>query len=240
MKNNQYIITFIWMYKDLKLNALQAAVFGLIYGFCQDGKSSYNGSLSYLQDLLQISKPTAQSALKKLTDKQLIKRHDFKNGVKYYLGQAYYNYINLGPINNASGKEILPVSGKEILPVSGKETLPSGKEILPVSGKETLPNNKEYNKLDNKNNNKGVFVSDELTAYEVLKKEKQIGLNQALVKYGKLIDDFDAFIVIFNNKCIIEKLDWEPQILLSRFITLAQNWKSKKNNESGYSLNLVS
>lgn len=71
MKDNNYITVLGWMTK-LKLSPNELLVFAMIYGFTQDEKTKYTGSSKYICDILNISKNTARSILKKLCEKEYI------------------------------------------------------------------------------------------------------------------------------------------------------------------------
>ncbi len=130
VKDDNYFLVSGWMLNRLNLKGVALQVFSIVYGFSQDGESCFTGSLQYLSDFTNASKPTIIKALKELVEKgYLIKIENEMNGVKFNKYKA-----NLLVVKNLNG------SGKETLPGGSKETLLGG-------GKETLPNNKD---LDNK------------------------------------------------------------------------------------------
>lgn len=94
MRNNNYITGCGWMFNDLGLKGNDAWIFALIYGFAQDGKSEFEGSLSYIEDTLNLSRNTVIKILEKLQTKNLInKRQIIKNKVlynNYSLGSAFF------------------------------------------------------------------------------------------------------------------------------------------------------
>lgn len=61
-----------WMLNRLQLKGTELQVFAIIYGFSQDGESTFSGSISYLCDWVGASKPTIIKALKDLVEKQFI------------------------------------------------------------------------------------------------------------------------------------------------------------------------
>lgn len=71
MKDNNYITILGWMTK-LSLSPNELLVFAIVYGFTQDGKTKYTGSSTYICDVLNISKNTSRSILKKLCEKDLL------------------------------------------------------------------------------------------------------------------------------------------------------------------------
>lgn len=63
-----------FMIHDLNLNGNQLLIYSLIYGFSQDGKSWYNGSLRFISAALKIDKVTTVRNLKLLEDSELIEK----------------------------------------------------------------------------------------------------------------------------------------------------------------------
>ena len=63
------------MVEELDLNSNNLLVFALIYGFNQDEESEFTGSLNYICNWLNCSKPTASKALNDLVEKQLLIKH---------------------------------------------------------------------------------------------------------------------------------------------------------------------
>lgn len=115
MKDHNYILVSGWMVKVLKLSGNELLTFALIYGFCQDESSKFTGSLSYIMDWLNCSKPTVIKALKGLIEKNLIlKESESKNGVTF---NSYT--INLLVVKK------LYFDSKESLLNGSKETLPN-------------------------------------------------------------------------------------------------------------------
>lgn len=63
-----------WMY-DIGCSDLREIVaYAVVYGFSQDGESKFQGSLTYIMQLLKCSKHTAIDTLKSLESKGLIKK----------------------------------------------------------------------------------------------------------------------------------------------------------------------
>ena len=123
-----------WMLNRLKLKGTPLEVFAIIYGFSQDGESSFTGSLQYLSDFTNTSKPTVIKALKELVEKgYLLKEEKEINGVKFNKYKA-----NLQVVKKFNW--------------GSKETLLGG-------SKETLPNNKDIN---NNINNNIIYIVDYL------------------------------------------------------------------------------
>lgn len=76
MAEGNYITIQGWMRDDLGLTGSALMVYAIIYGFSQDGESSYVGGLRYVQEWCGCSANTARKILKELTDAGLISRED--------------------------------------------------------------------------------------------------------------------------------------------------------------------
>ena len=111
-----------WMLNRLKLKGIALNVYAIIYGFSQDGESSFNGSRQYLCDFTGATKPTIDRALSELREMNLlIKTSKRINDV----------------IHNEYRANLEALKGF----TTGKETLPPDKNSLQGGSKETLPNN---------------------------------------------------------------------------------------------------
>ena len=135
IRDENYFQISGWMLNRLGLKGVALQVFAIIYGFSQNGESEFTGSLQYLMNFTNASKPTIIKALKSLVEMGYILRSEnFINGVQF----------NTYKVNLQVVKKLYSI-GKETLP-------PPSKETLLTTSKETLPNNKT---LDNKSlNNK--------------------------------------------------------------------------------------
>lgn len=123
MDNDNYVVIQGWMCNELDLSGNELLIFAMIYGFSQDGESSFNGSRTYIANTFNISKPTVDKSLKSLIDKGLIeKTTKIINGVKL-------------------NRYKVPVVVVKNLYRGSKEILPPSKEILLDGGKESLHNN---------------------------------------------------------------------------------------------------
>lgn len=132
VKDDNFFLVSGWMLNRLNLKGVALQVFSIIYGFSQDGESFFTGSLQYLSDFTNASKPTIIKALKELVDKGYILKYENEmNGVKFNKYKA-----NLLVVKNLNG--------------GSQETLPGGSQIsLPKGSKETLPNNIVFDNKDN-------------------------------------------------------------------------------------------
>ena len=111
-----------WMLNRLKLKGIALNVYAIIYGFSQDGESSFNGSRQYLCDFTGATKPTIDKALSELREMNLIIKTSKR--------------IN-DVIHNEYKANLEALKGF----TTCKETLPPDKNSLQGGSKETLPNN---------------------------------------------------------------------------------------------------
>ena len=83
MKNDNYITILGWMVNELQLSGNELVLYALIYGFSQDGKSKFKGAMKYLADSLGISKQSVLELLKKLVERNYVKKYEIgKSGNK--------------------------------------------------------------------------------------------------------------------------------------------------------------
>lgn len=101
VKQDTYIQLSAFMVNDLELKGNELIVYGLIYGFSQDGFSWFSGSQSYIASWLGgASRTTVDSCLRKLVSKGLLKKRDrVENGVKFCDYQAIIPKLDRVPKN---------------------------------------------------------------------------------------------------------------------------------------------
>lgn len=134
IKNN-YIVIQGWMVTELNLSGNDLLVFALINGFSQDGESEFTGSIKYVCDWLNCSRPTAIKALQNLSEKNLLIKQ-----IAYYNNVQFNRYkVNLQVVKNINR--------------GSKESLQGGKETLEGGSKEPLHNKDILYKDNNKDNN---------------------------------------------------------------------------------------
>ena len=139
LKDHNYIVIQGWMCTELKGNEL--LIYALIYGFSQDGESTYSGGRKFIADTFNISLPTVDKALKSLTDNGYIEKipmdingvqfNHYKNSwgvVKKLSGGSKetfpYNINNNKNTNNCNSKEL------QLLEKTGKKFELSRQPIL--------------------------------------------------------------------------------------------------------------
>jgi hypothetical protein len=70
----RYIVIQEFMIKDLKLKGNELVVYALLYGFSQDGKTAFNGSLSYISQWIGTTQRTTINILNNLLKRKLIQK----------------------------------------------------------------------------------------------------------------------------------------------------------------------
>lgn len=75
---------------DLGLDVWETIAYAVIFGFSQDGESTFTGSLAYLSRKMMCSRGKTISALKRLVELGLVQKIDItRNGVKFCEYRAY-------------------------------------------------------------------------------------------------------------------------------------------------------
>lgn len=72
MENGYHIVLCGWMMDELGLEGAELLVYAVIYGFSQDGETTYQGGEKYLSYASGLPIPTVRKALKRLMEKGLI------------------------------------------------------------------------------------------------------------------------------------------------------------------------
>ena len=199
MNNSNFITIQGWMVNELNLKGNELLVYAIIYGFCQDEESKFQGNRRYLAEWCNASLPSVDLALKKLIEKQLVIKEILEiNNVKF---NTYK--INFEILENFTGS---------------KETLQGVVKKLYRGSKETLYNNNIYNNNIKKEKDKKEKNVDELiderivdeelkqTIYDFIKMRKIIkrpmttrAVSDLLKKLNRLSDNID------EQKLILEK-----------------------------------
>lgn len=112
MKSDNYVVIQGWMCNELELKGNELLIYALIYGFSQDEQSVFSGSIDYIAETFNISKPTVIKAIQGLVDKDYIIKHETDNITQ----PNSYSY-------NIDVVKKLYYCSKETLPRSSKKTL---------------------------------------------------------------------------------------------------------------------
>lgn len=134
---NTYYTVQAWMVNDLGLHGNELAIYAIIYGFSQDGRSEFGGSISYIQEWLGCSKNTAKKAINGLVEKGLIKRKLSTNGVDTNSYRAVLKFANTSFATRSRND---PLPGQDLTP-TGSNSDPLPGQILTGTGSNSDPNN---------------------------------------------------------------------------------------------------
>lgn len=134
MKRDRFIVILGWMMDDLGLSGNDLLIYALIYGFSQDGKNEYTGSLAKLAEWIHTSDSRCSERLARLVERGLLNKRVFEmNGVTRC---GYMAVPPHTPPRNGGGTET-----GEIPPRNGGGTLPRN-GVQPY----IKDNNKDINK----------------------------------------------------------------------------------------------
>ncbi len=120
-KRCQYLVVFDWMYDNFGFNVSEANALAVVYGFCQDGKSWYQGGSAYLAERLHISQKSAKNYLANFVKIGILKKRTRMVGkVAYNIYQTVPDIENLVLTDEEDPGKIFP--SEKISPV---KNLPS-------------------------------------------------------------------------------------------------------------------
>lgn len=144
-KRCQYLVVFDWMYDNFGFNVSEANALAVVYGFCQDGKSWYQGGSTYLAERLHISQKSAKNYLANFVKIGILKKGTRMVGkVAYNIYQTVPDIENLVLTDEEDPGKILP--SEKISPVKNLPSDPG--KIFPqtrvnFSHKKEIENKKE-------------------------------------------------------------------------------------------------
>lgn len=147
MKNidENYVTIQGWMLSKLNLKGAKLMTFALIYGFCQDRRSRFRGSVSYIAEWTGTSNRQVQNVLNELqNEKLIIKTAGNVNGID--TNEYIVNFKEVGKLKNRTGEKTsrvkkLPNTPEKTSPVPVKKFHPTPEKIS--------PNNTSNNIVDN-------------------------------------------------------------------------------------------
>lgn len=171
IKDNNYITIPAIFRTQYNLNCNEVMIASIIYGFSQDGKSSFTGSLAYLQEWTSLTKQGILKILAKLVDMGIIEKEvSIINGVRHC---AYKTIIGGGKLS--------------LIGVNSVEQ--GGKLSLTGDIKLSLPNNID---IDNKDNNILTNVSStDTTTKEAKPKDNEKTASAKPEKKAKKLESSD-------------------------------------------------
>ena len=144
-KRCQYLVVFDWMYDNFGFNVSEANALAVVYGFCQDGKSWYQGGSTYLAERLHISQKSAKNYLANFVKIGILKKGTRMVGkVAYNIYQTVPDIENLVLTDEEDRGKIFP--SEKISPVKNLPSDPG--KIFPqtrvnFSHKKEIENKKE-------------------------------------------------------------------------------------------------
>lgn len=112
IKQENYITIQGWMLHIGCSNWNELAAYALIYGFSQDGRSEFVGSISYIQEWLMCSKRNVSYIMANLVEKGLLVKEQYKiNGVKF---NRYKAVVPQQQIGSAKIAQVVQIDDAEI------------------------------------------------------------------------------------------------------------------------------
>ena len=151
INDENYINIQGWMITKMGLKNNELLVYAIIYGFSQDGKNGYEGTLQYLADWCSSTKQGVSINLKSLVDKgYLIKEEEYRNNVKFCKYKAVLPcQINYRSKFNGIKESLIPSKFNGI-----KESLMDNIYNKELSNNKLLSNSKLLDK------NKNIFTNN--------------------------------------------------------------------------------
>ena len=140
ISDENYFTIHGWMINRLNLKGSDLQVYAILYGFSQDGKSEFSGSLRYLQDFTGLSRQTVINSLNTLVDNNFITK--ISNEIN---GMRLPKYkVNLDAISNSKNytgsTNFIPGSTKFVPNKLVDSNTPSFNSV----SKDTESKNEEY------------------------------------------------------------------------------------------------
>ena len=236
IKDENFYVVQGWMINKLGLKSTELQIFAMIYGFCQDGKSDFRGSLSYIQDWKGVSKPTGISALNSLIEKGLITKTVFDNGEtnsyrvagskesllggsKESLHNKYIdNYIDKDRVSDASTTSSLTETSSE-----NSETLTSEEPKAKLTSGKLVSSPRTRKSVTQKVNS---FIK--MCEKEVVMKDYPANLQRELQKFFIMLGESNTLLpqtTIKEQLLALDKLSADKRVEAVTG-TLQHGWKS--------------
>lgn len=247
MRDDNYIVIPGWAINRLGLKGNDLIIFSIIYGFSQDGESEFSGSIQYLCDCLNVTKPTIINSLKNLVSLGYItKRVETINGVIF---NRYKVSLQVLENFNGGSKESLPGGSKESLLVvknfngGSKESLLGGsKKILHNNINNDNININTTNKIGSNTQKRSLFSTEKEDAKQKAKIEKFVldccrisdefefdsKVSDKLVDFFRMLGQQGAFLPEVTIRAQLEELyTFKPNEQMTIISdTIRSGWKS--------------
>lgn len=253
MRDDNYIVIPGWAINRLGLKGNDLIIFSIIYGFSQDGESEFSGSIQYLCDCLNVTKPTVINSLKNLVSLGYItKRVETINGVvfnRYKVSLQVVENFSRGSKESLQGVKNFNEGSKESLQVV-KNFNGGSKESLLGGSKKILHNNIDNNNININTTNKissntlkhSLFSAEKGNAKQKAKIEKFVSdccrisdefefdskVSDKLVDFFRMLGQQGAFLPEVTIRAQLEELyTFKPNEQMTIISdTIRSGWKS--------------
>lgn len=202
-KRCQYLVVFDWMYDNFGFNVSEANALAVVYGFCQDGKSWYQGGSTYLAERLHISQKSAKNYLANFVKIGILKKGTRMVGkVAYNIYQTVPDIENLVLTDEEDPGKIFP--SEKISPVKNLPSDPG--KIFPqtrvnFSHKKEIENKKEKSIYQRKAPKRDGLMDSETDFEETRERfREQLELDTLALRYdpGELEELEDAIVDMYT------------------------------------------
>lgn len=202
-KRCQYLVVFDWMYDNFGFNVSEANALAVVYGFCQDGKSWYQGGSTYLAERLHISQKSAKNYLANFVRIGILKKGTRMVGkVAYNIYQTVPDIENLVLTDEEDPGKIFP--SEKISPVKNLPSDPG--KIFPqtrvnFSHKKEIENKKEKSIYQRKAPKRDGLMDSETVVDETRERfREQLELDTLALRYdpGELEELEDAIVDMYT------------------------------------------
>lgn len=198
-KRCQYLVVFDWMYDNFGFNVSEANALAVVYGFCQDGKSWYQGGSTYLAERLHISQKSAKNYLANFVKIGILKKGTRMVGkVAYNIYQTVPDIENLVLTDEEDPGKIFP--SEKISPVKNLPSDPG--KIFPqtrvnFSHKKEIENKKEKSIYQRKAPKRDGLMDSETVVDETRERfREQLELDTLALRYDPVeLEELEDAIV---------------------------------------------
>ena len=202
-KRCQYLVVFDWMYDNFGFNVSEANALAVVYGFCQDGKSWYQGGSTYLAERLHISQKSAKNYLANFVKIGILKKGTRMVGkVAYNIYQTVPDIEKLVLTDEEDPGKIFP--SEKISPVKNLPSDPG--KIFPqtrvnFSHKKEIENKKEKSIYQREAPKTDGLIDSETVVDETRERfREQLELDTLALRYdsGELEELEDAIVDMYT------------------------------------------
>lgn len=202
-KRCQYLVVFDWMYDNFGFNVSEANALAVVYGFCQDGKSWYQGGSTYLAERLHISQKSAKNYLANFVKIGILKKDTRMVGkVAYNIYQTVPDIENLVLTDEEDPGKIFPsekISPVKIFPSDPGKIFPQTR--VNFSHKKEIENKKEKSIYQREASKRDGLMDSETVVDETRERfREQLELDTLALRYdpGELEELEDAIVDMYT------------------------------------------